>query len=216
MRKKSRKQCVWLTVRILRWCEREYTVVSVWIYCITGLDLSYHQCGYIVAPSWIYRCGKSGLSLCQRENIITSTVIHYCALYVLSQYIPPRAVIAFTAILWQFMRNPRTHNISAGPFFVRLSLLIFCLLSFDFVLYMSPLHLCCCVLCRFSWFCYSYSAFPSRSVSLSFIFLISSFHASSVRWSGMCSLSHSSSHCTNIRFCSADSFMKSNTFASSS
>lgn len=30
------------------------------------------------------------------------------------------------------------------------------------------------------------------------------------------SLSHSSSHCTNIRFCSADSAMKSNTFASSS
>lgn len=59
----------------------------------------------------------------------------------------------------------------------------------------------------------SYSAFSFCSVSLSFIFLISSFHASSVRWSGMCSLSHSSSHCTNIRFCSADSAMKSNTFA---
>lgn len=63
---------------------------------------------------------------------------------------------------------------------------------------------------------HSYSAFSSCSVSLSFIFLFSSSHASSVRWSGMCDFSQSSSHCANIRFCSADSAMKSNTFASSS
>lgn len=100
---------------------------------------------------WIYYIINAGLMFCQCGYIIPSTVDCHCALCVLSQHTPPRAVMAFPAIPRLFVGESGPHNISAGLISVCLGWLMFCLLYSDFVYPVNPLHLCCCVLCRFSW-----------------------------------------------------------------
>lgn len=101
MRKKAGKQCVRLTVRILRWWKSEYTVVSVWIYYCgdtdiiiastgtiislmrvyrsVGVNISYHQRRYISSSVRIYIIIDAEVLFCKFGFIVSSMRIHYIA-----------------------------------------------------------------------------------------------------------------------------------------
>lgn len=101
MRKKAGKQCVRLTVRILRWWKREYTVVSVWIYYYgdtniiiastgtiislmracrsVGVNISYYQRRYISSSVRIYIIIDAEVLFCKFGFIVSSMRIHYIA-----------------------------------------------------------------------------------------------------------------------------------------